>query len=114
MKKLRNNIVIGICFFFCAINCIIAWIFSLASGAGDDNSILVLGIIMAIMIPVSIIDPREEMQSSLAVVCYIFMHILFNILVIILYSYYWLFLLFIPETAMLIIFVISRRNKRRK
>lgn len=110
--KLRNRIVIAVSFFFCALNCIIAWGISLTSVSNYDKSVGVLGIIMIVMIPISLIDPREQMQNSLAALSSIFLHFLFNLLVTVLFSLWWLVFVFVPETVLLIVlFYLVRRHK---
>lgn len=64
---------------------------------------------MSIMIPVSLIDPRIQMQNNLAAVATIILHFLFNLLVAILFSLVWLFPIFIFETGLLIVFYIFKK-----
>lgn len=100
--KLQNRIVIALSYFFCALNCFVVWVASLLSISNNDRSIVILGIIMAVMVPISFIDPRPQAQNSIAACSSIFLHFLFDSLVAILFQLWWLVPVFIPETILLI------------
>ena len=101
--KPQNRIVIAASYFFCALNCFIAWVVSFVSNASIDKSIVFLGIIMLVLIPVSFIDPRTRMRNNFAAVASIILHFLFNLLIAILFSLIWFFPLFVFETSLLIV-----------
>lgn len=104
MKKLtKNQIIIGASYFFCAANCIAYWISSLFFEPANDNSVLILGAILVIMVPISVLDPREQMRSNLAVFFSIFLLCLLSLLISVLYSCWWIMVASIPETVFLII-----------
>lgn len=113
-KPTKNQIVIGASYCFCAANCIAYWISSLISESGNDNSILILGAILIIMIPVSVLDPREEMRSNLAVLFSVFLLCLLSLLISVLYSCWWIMVASIPEIIILFIGTHTRGKNRKK
>lgn len=103
--KRHNQIIISVCYFFCALNCIIAWFFTFVPNSGADKSIIILGMIMLVMIPVAIIDPRvQHMQTKTAFLLSISLHILLNLLVLIMFSLWWLIPVLVVE--LLILFLV--------
>lgn len=101
--KLQNRIVIAASYFFCSLNCFIVWAASFLPVANHDGSIVILGILMAVMVPISYVDPRPQAQSNIAALSSIFLHFLFNSLVAILFRLWWLVPVFVPETILLIV-----------
>ena len=78
MKKLtKNQIVIGLSYFFCAFNCAMLGIASLLLVSNPDVSLFVIGLVFLAMVPISMFDPRKEMQGKQAAVFAILLHILF-------------------------------------
>lgn len=110
-KKTRNKIVTGACFGFCAIHCIIIQIVSMISGTDED--IIILGIIMAVNVPLSVADERPKMLEDSAVWTRIFMHTLFNIMVSYLWWCWWLLPLSAVETIILICFFLDYRGNKK-
>lgn len=114
-KKSKNSIIIGACYGLSAVNCIVAWLTSLIVRTDKDTSIIILGIILLIMIPVSLSDPRAEMRNSFAVWAGIIMHILMDIMVSLFCRYWWILLISAVETIILIyLFFAHRQNKKKK
>ncbi|MGN0315445.1 MAG: hypothetical protein ACI4EG_11760 [Fusicatenibacter sp.] len=114
-KKSKNRIIIGACYGLSAVNCIVAWLTSLSASSDKDSSIIILGIILLIMIPVSVSDPRAEMQNNFAVCAGIIMHILIDIMVSLFWRYWWILLISTVETIILIcLFFAHRQNKKKK
>lgn len=103
MKKLtRHQIVIGLSYSFCAFNCIVIGLASIIVASAPDISLFGLGLIFMIMAPISVLDPKKEMQGRQAAICAVVLHILFNILISIFCLHLWLAILYIPEAAVLL------------
>lgn len=105
----RYIIVIGTSFAFCSINCFIARTRILSLSSNSGSTLLALGLIMAIMVPISVVDPREQMRSKRTARFYIAMHLLFGTVITVLFSCYWLILPIIVETTILLALFYSHR-----
>lgn len=103
MKKMtRHQIVIGLSYFFCAFNCIILSLVSITAVSGADTSLVGLGLIFLIMTPISVVDPRKEMQGQVAAVISIVLHVSFSTLLMFFCFQPWLAAIYIPEAVGLI------------
>ena len=111
MKKLtKNQIVIGLSYFFCAFNCAMLGIASLLLASNPDVSLFVIGLVFLAMVPISMFDPRKEMQGKQAAVFAILLHILFNVLISILCFRLWLAVLYVPEAIVLLTLLFVRKR----
>lgn len=109
-RKCNNKLIIALSYGFISLNCLIAWASKLLKMSSSNPQVGILGIVMAMLVLLSIVDTREEMSSSFAVWSSIIAEFSVNCFISIAYSFYWLLVLTIPETILLI--VLSIRIKK--
>lgn len=112
-EKTRNKIIIGAFYGFSAANCIVAWLTSLTACPDKDSSIIILGIILLIMVPLSITDTRKEMLSNFSAWMGIIMHVWLGFMLS--FLYWWMFPASVVEAVILIcLFFTLRQNKKNR
>ena len=109
--KLRNKRAIAICYLLNAIHCFIGYIAMLCGVTSGDKSIVFLGILLAIMVPLTVFDDRPQMTGTVAVWLAIVLHSFLDIWIILLSACYWLACISAMETTLIIIFWKKSLNK---
>ena len=111
-NKLRNRGIIAICYSLNAIHCFIGYIATLLNITCGDTSIVFLGIVLALMVPLAVFDDRAKMTGATAVWIAIVLHTVLDFCITILSACYFLMYLSILETI-LMIFVCWKTKKRK-
>ena len=103
MKKVPvNKKIISSCYFLNVVHCLICYIFMYLGIVNGDESIIFLGIILAAMIPLTILDNRKEMSGKKAVWTTLFLHVALDCFIALLSMCYWIAYLSVLETVILI------------
>lgn len=100
--KLRNKRAIAICYSLNAIHCFIGYIATLWGVTSGDKSIVFLGILLALMVPLTVFDDRPQMTRTVAVWITIVLHSVLDLCIILLSACYWLAYLSVFETILII------------
>ena len=105
MKRInKRKKTIASCYALNAVHCLISYLAIILRISNGDRSILFLGAILTIMIPLSILDIRKEMSGSFAVWTSIILHTILDCVIVILSASCWIGYLSVIETIFLILY----------
>lgn len=105
MKRInKRKKIIASCYALNAIHCLISYFAIILKMSAGDRSILFFGAILTIMVPLSILDIREEMSDRFAVWTTILLHTILDCVIVILSESYWIGCLSVIETVLLILY----------
>ncbi len=106
----RNKTIIALSYGFTSINLFICWLSRLFSPTGNELSLLLFAAVIAIMVPISILEPRQEMCSPVVAYCAIAATFLLNVLMSIFLAIWWVSLLSFIQTTVLLILVFYKKK----
>ena len=103
VSRLDKN-VLSICFSygFTGVNCIISSIINNNADKNYNKIAIVLGVIMFCMVPVSYLDKRKELRSTLSVILCCTLHLAFSICISCIHSSWNIMLLYAVEVIIII------------
>lgn len=113
-RKMKTKLVICLCYGITAINYIAMWLLPLESVVKGNGSILAVGIINLVMVPVSALENRKEMNGILAATLSITMHFMLGLVLSYVYLNGIMLCVSIVETALLIVFLLGYRKRNKK
>jgi len=106
----KNKRIIAACYALNALHCFIGYLSALLEVTRNDTSIILFGILLVAMIPLSILDTRPSMTGKAAVWITIALHTVLDCIITILSACYLIGYLSVLET--IIIVIVCYKGKR--